>query len=203
MLGPLWVWLALSERPDAATLAGGAVVIAAIVIQASGPAGARAERDAAAAVAPRPGGLTIGRTGHAQPSRPCSHAWTASPRAPRSLRRLWFPRTSTMPRPGPPAGIPNGSLAPCTTSTGTCTASSSGWRVDSGRPGGCSGNARQSTPIAPVAAAVRHATRAPDERPPAISGSPRSSPASSCSTTAVQAASSWCAGAGERRPATR
>jgi drug/metabolite transporter (DMT)-like permease len=33
VLGPLWVWLALDERPDAATLAGGAIVIAAIVIQ--------------------------------------------------------------------------------------------------------------------------------------------------------------------------
>jgi len=36
VLGPLWVWLALSERPDTATLAGGAVVIAAIVIQTQG-----------------------------------------------------------------------------------------------------------------------------------------------------------------------
>jgi drug/metabolite transporter (DMT)-like permease len=32
-LGPLWVWLALSERPGAATLAGGAIVVAAIVYQ--------------------------------------------------------------------------------------------------------------------------------------------------------------------------
>ncbi len=36
VLGPLWVWLASSEQPDTATLAGGAVVIAAIVIQARG-----------------------------------------------------------------------------------------------------------------------------------------------------------------------
>ncbi|MGH3001880.1 MAG: DMT family transporter [Gaiellaceae bacterium] len=34
VLGPLWVWLALSERPGAATLAGGAVVIVAVVVQA-------------------------------------------------------------------------------------------------------------------------------------------------------------------------
>ena len=27
VLGPLWVWLAFSERPDAATLAGGAIVL--------------------------------------------------------------------------------------------------------------------------------------------------------------------------------
>jgi drug/metabolite transporter (DMT)-like permease len=36
VLGPLWVWLALSEEPDTATLVGGAVVIAAIVIQTLG-----------------------------------------------------------------------------------------------------------------------------------------------------------------------
>jgi drug/metabolite transporter (DMT)-like permease len=36
VLGPLWVWIALSERPDNATLAGGAVVIAAVVIQVRG-----------------------------------------------------------------------------------------------------------------------------------------------------------------------
>jgi drug/metabolite transporter (DMT)-like permease len=33
VLGPLWVWLALDERPSTATLAGGAIVIAAIVLQ--------------------------------------------------------------------------------------------------------------------------------------------------------------------------
>jgi drug/metabolite transporter (DMT)-like permease len=33
VLGPVWVWLALDERPSALTLAGGAVVIVAIVIQ--------------------------------------------------------------------------------------------------------------------------------------------------------------------------
>jgi drug/metabolite transporter (DMT)-like permease len=42
VLGPLWVWLALSERPGTGTLAGGAVVIAAILIQTHGaPAGER------------------------------------------------------------------------------------------------------------------------------------------------------------------
>lgn|SRR5215211_873687 len=35
-LGPLWAWMALGETPDTATLAGGAVVIAAVVIQVSG-----------------------------------------------------------------------------------------------------------------------------------------------------------------------
>jgi drug/metabolite transporter (DMT)-like permease len=36
VLGPLWVWIALDERPSALTLVGGAVVIAAIVIQTRG-----------------------------------------------------------------------------------------------------------------------------------------------------------------------
>jgi len=36
VLGPLWVWLALDERPSTLTLAGGAIVIVAIVIQTRG-----------------------------------------------------------------------------------------------------------------------------------------------------------------------
>jgi drug/metabolite transporter (DMT)-like permease len=36
VLGPLWVWIALSETPSTATLAGGAVVIAAVALQAGG-----------------------------------------------------------------------------------------------------------------------------------------------------------------------
>jgi drug/metabolite transporter (DMT)-like permease len=36
VLGPLWVWLFLSERPSTATLAGGAVVLAAVLFQARG-----------------------------------------------------------------------------------------------------------------------------------------------------------------------
>jgi drug/metabolite transporter (DMT)-like permease len=40
VLGPLWVWLALDERPSTATLIGGGIVIVAIVIQTrAGPAG--------------------------------------------------------------------------------------------------------------------------------------------------------------------
>jgi drug/metabolite transporter (DMT)-like permease len=38
VLGPLWVWLSIGERPTAATLAGGVVVVAAVVIQARGRA---------------------------------------------------------------------------------------------------------------------------------------------------------------------
>ena len=34
--GPLWVWIALSEQPGATTLAGGAVVLAAVALQATG-----------------------------------------------------------------------------------------------------------------------------------------------------------------------
>jgi drug/metabolite transporter (DMT)-like permease len=36
VLGPLWVWLAYDERPGAATVAGGLVVVTAVVVQAWG-----------------------------------------------------------------------------------------------------------------------------------------------------------------------
>ena len=36
VLGPLWVWLALGERPGTTTLVGGAIVLGAVVIQAVG-----------------------------------------------------------------------------------------------------------------------------------------------------------------------
>jgi drug/metabolite transporter (DMT)-like permease len=38
VLGPLWVWMAIDERPTTATLVGGAVVVVAVVIQARGGA---------------------------------------------------------------------------------------------------------------------------------------------------------------------
>ena len=37
VLGPLWVWLALSERPSTVTLVGGGVVMVAVVLQALDP----------------------------------------------------------------------------------------------------------------------------------------------------------------------
>src|SRR5438445_11557560 len=37
VLGPLWVWIALSEQPGAATLAGGLIVLAAVALQARAP----------------------------------------------------------------------------------------------------------------------------------------------------------------------
>jgi drug/metabolite transporter (DMT)-like permease len=37
VLGPLWVWMALGERPGTSTLAGGAIVVAAIVYQTREP----------------------------------------------------------------------------------------------------------------------------------------------------------------------
>ena len=36
VLGPLWVWIFLGEQPSATTLAGGAIVLGAVVIQATG-----------------------------------------------------------------------------------------------------------------------------------------------------------------------
>jgi len=44
VLGPLWVWLALSERPSTATLVGGFVVIAAVVLQAAPASGYQPRR---------------------------------------------------------------------------------------------------------------------------------------------------------------
>jgi drug/metabolite transporter (DMT)-like permease len=41
VLGPLWVWIFLSEQPAAATLAGGAIVLAAVAIQTRGGAEAQ------------------------------------------------------------------------------------------------------------------------------------------------------------------
>jgi drug/metabolite transporter (DMT)-like permease len=38
VLGPLWVWLAVGERPGAATLIGGTIVVAAVILQARDPA---------------------------------------------------------------------------------------------------------------------------------------------------------------------
>ena len=43
VLGPLWVWLAYEERPTAVTLVGGAVVTAAVIIQATASEQAAAE----------------------------------------------------------------------------------------------------------------------------------------------------------------
>jgi drug/metabolite transporter (DMT)-like permease len=47
VLGPLWVWIFLSEQPSLATLAGGAVVLAAVGVQASSPAAADLSPDGA------------------------------------------------------------------------------------------------------------------------------------------------------------
>jgi drug/metabolite transporter (DMT)-like permease len=44
VLGPLWVWLAVGETPGAATLIGGAIVVAAVVLQARDPAASRRDR---------------------------------------------------------------------------------------------------------------------------------------------------------------
>lgn len=133
----------------------------------------------------------------------CSAAHPATTSCSRSccLRRPWSPSSSTTRRSGPSAGTPNRSLRPCTTSTGTPAPSSSGARVRSGRPGGCSGKARHSTAAAPAVVAVRQATRAPELRPPTTSGP--SWPGRTAATTASHASSRCPAGAGARRPATR
>jgi drug/metabolite transporter (DMT)-like permease len=54
VLGPLWVWLAVGEKPTTATLVGGAIVVVAVVIQALGGGAPRpvAEAGAGGAVGP-------------------------------------------------------------------------------------------------------------------------------------------------------
>jgi drug/metabolite transporter (DMT)-like permease len=54
VLGPLWVWIALAERPDNATLAGGAIVVAAIVVQTLGAPASEPEEEPGAATVPPP-----------------------------------------------------------------------------------------------------------------------------------------------------
>jgi drug/metabolite transporter (DMT)-like permease len=54
VLGPLWVWIALAERPDNATLAGGTIVIAAIIVQTLGAPASEPEEEPGAATVPPP-----------------------------------------------------------------------------------------------------------------------------------------------------
>ena len=44
VLGPLWVWLAVGERPGVPTVIGGAIVVAAVVLQAYDPTARRVAR---------------------------------------------------------------------------------------------------------------------------------------------------------------
>ena len=110
------------------------------------------------------------------------------PRRPRGPARAAACRTS----PSPPARRASGPRRRRAPRGG----SSRGGRA------GAPGRRGRARPTASTAAAVRQATRAPMERPPAISGSPASSPVPRCSITAIQAASSCRGGAGARRPAT-
>ena len=132
-----------------------------------------------------------------------SQSAIASRTAPMSPDRLWLPltRTTVAPRPGRrhPERI---ALA-----LHDQHRHRDGLELGQPRllraPGGCSGNARHSTATAPVSAAVRQATRAPG-RPPADDQAAGDQPRRAAPpTTAIQAASSWAAGAGLRLPATR
>ena len=126
----------------------------------------------------------------------------------RSDRRLWSPGTWTTSRFAPGGGIPKRSRSPCTTSTGTFTASSSARRSGAGglplRAGGWSGKARQSTAAAaPVLGRCgtprgRRGAAARDERQ-----CPRARPPPSCSTHGDPGGVEVVRRSGERRPATR
>jgi drug/metabolite transporter (DMT)-like permease len=54
VLGPLWVWIAFSESPDAATLVGGMVVLVAVIIQVSGEVRLPVRMSATGAAPPPP-----------------------------------------------------------------------------------------------------------------------------------------------------
>ena len=41
VLGPFWVWLAVGQRPSVGTVIGGAVVVAAVILQARDPTALR------------------------------------------------------------------------------------------------------------------------------------------------------------------
>ncbi len=154
----------------------------------------------------RGGLIRAGRSRLAQASRESSQSPTAARTASRSFFNPWLPATVTTSWPGPAVGIPNGSLSPWITRTGTETASSSPCRDlvgSSALPGGCTGKARQSTAAASACAAVRQATRALIDRPPAIRGSVSTPRSRRSASTASQAVSSCPAGAGALRPATR
>ncbi len=45
VLNPVWVWLAVGERPDAATFVGGAAILTAMVLEATKPAGRVSEEE--------------------------------------------------------------------------------------------------------------------------------------------------------------
>ena len=144
-------------------------------------------------------GMRLGRSADVQagdsPTRPRSQTRAASARAGRSLCSRWSPAicTTVRARAGrrhperiPRAlhderrdgdGVELGESARRGSGSGAARAAGAGTR---GR-----GRRRPRSP-----AAVRQATRAPDDRPPTIRGSPRSSAPARCSTTAVQAASS-------------
>ena len=166
--------------------------------------GAHAARDAGRADArpgPRQGDLRAADRRRDRPrdlaARRVTNSRTASRSPFTSLRRLWLPRSLTISRSGASGGIPNGSLSPWTISTGTVTPSSSGRRVFSGRPGGCSGNARQSTPAAPTRApSGRRRARPTSGRRPAAAGRR----AGAARHTAIQAASSCARRRGRLAP---
>jgi drug/metabolite transporter (DMT)-like permease len=52
VLGPLWVWISISEQPSATTIAGGIVVVLAVLLQATDKTRARVARGPATVRSP-------------------------------------------------------------------------------------------------------------------------------------------------------
>ena len=139
---------------------------------------------------------------------PGSQARTAAATASRSVFRPWSPGTcdhrAKHPRGRDPESVSrtlhheqrNRNRVELGQTTQRCGRAGAGRRLQR------EGEAEHADRTGRRRSAARHprARRAPAARRAAT---PRSSPSRSCSTTSIQAASSWCAGAGERRPATR
>ena len=147
-------------------------------------------------------------TGHLR--APASHPPTAAPTAARSVRRLWSPATSTTIRfrggrrhPEPVSAALDDERRDGDRRRARAGGSAVVWPTDARRGGSSGKREAENGDRAALGPAVRQATRAPDERPPKISGRPASSRSAIRAVTASQAASSWRAGAAERRPATR
>ncbi len=122
------------------------------------------------------------RAGHLRPAnrrRRRSHALGTRCTAARSPltsdARRWLPRSLTTVRSAPPAASRTGRSRPARSGPGPSPARARAAASSPVGRAGAAGTRGRGRRVAPVAAAVRQATRAPDERPPTYSGRPFSS----------------------------
>ena len=149
LVGMLITYESTGERPSSV----GCSVMLSVIIGMSGttrPPRPYSRRAAQPAAAPRNVATSVtsrSRRSAGPEGRPGRHPVRRGRRP--AARR---PRRPPSPRGGPPPprpALPKVSRVPCSTSRGTAGVSSSGGRDRSGRPGRCSGNARQTTAADP------------------------------------------------------